>query len=367
MEGIRKKIRYKITAALLALSLFFTLGLTACSSDGGGIGGSGFRLATALTENQLFRIGKEYCTKAEAMVFLTTQKNMYEASYGSEIWAVPLEGKTFEDYILQSLQDFLAKMKCMVLMAEDYQITVTEEENQKITHAAEEYMNRLNQEDITYMNLTQDDARKAFYDYYLANKVSDTLTEEVNVEISDNEARVIHIDQILFKTYSLDGSGNRIEMDEADKALKLEQAQQTLEKIQAGEDFMTLAESKNEGNSISYTIKRGETPAAFEEAVFKLVDDEVSGIIETEYGYHIVRCTEDYDVEATEENKKELSDQQKTEAFAQLYDTFTADLVSQYNEEAWDSLSFQGQAVSDTADFFEIYEQYLISGQAVQS
>lgn len=73
----------------------------------------------------------------EAMIFVTTQKNIYEKAYGSEIWDIDLSNGTFETYVRESLQNFLAQMKCMVLMAADRGIELTEEENASAKEAAD--------------------------------------------------------------------------------------------------------------------------------------------------------------------------------------------------------------------------------------
>ena len=65
-------------------------------------------------------------------------------------------------------------------------------------------------------------------------------------------------------------------------------------RIVAGEDFATLAGefsddpgSKTQGGSLSW-VSRGQTVPAFEEAAFALMPGEMSGVVETQFGYHII-------------------------------------------------------------------------------
>lgn len=69
-------------------------------------------------------------------------------------------------------------------------------------------------------------------------------------------------------------------------------AEDLLARIQNGEDFDTLLAEYNEDTAEpadGYTFGPGEMMPAFEEASFALKLNEVSGIVETDYGYHIIK------------------------------------------------------------------------------
>lgn len=76
-------------------------------------------------------------------------------------------------------------------------------------------------------------------------------------------------------------------------------AEQLLERIRGGENFDTLMTEYTEDPGIQsepggYYFFRGEMDAAFEEASFALADGEISDIVESSYGYHIIwRCEKD--------------------------------------------------------------------------
>ena len=61
-------------------------------------------------------------------------------------------------------------------------------------------------------------------------------------------------------------------------------------RAQNGDDFDSLIEEYNEDMSSTYTFGKGTMPEAFEKAAFNLDTDEISGLVETEYGYHIIKC-----------------------------------------------------------------------------
>lgn len=87
--------------------------------------------------------------------------------------------------------------------------------------------------------------------------------------------------------------------DEKTKAAAKKEAEQVLADAKAGKDFGTLAKehsddpgSKNNGGDLDFFVK-GQMVPPFEEAVVKLQKPgELSGVVETVYGYHVIKLTE---------------------------------------------------------------------------
>jgi parvulin-like peptidyl-prolyl isomerase len=81
-----------------------------------------------------------------------------------------------------------------------------------------------------------------------------------------------------------------------------EKAESLLAKIKAGGDFAKLAEevsddpgSKTKGGDLGW-VPRGQTVKGFETAAFALsTPNELSGVVQTEYGYHIIQLIEHQD------------------------------------------------------------------------
>lgn len=130
-----------------------------------------------------------------------------------------------------------------------------------------------------------------------------------------------------------------------------------MKKIKAGEDFDELAEKYNEDKETKYSFGKGTMPESFEEAAFNLDTDEVSSIVETEYGYHIIKCVSTFDKEETDINKEKIVSERKNEAFNIVYDEFVKTLYSNLNEELWNTLNFSANEKITTTNFFDVYNE----------
>lgn len=91
-----------------------------------------------------------------------------------------------------------------------------------------------------------------------------------------------------------------------------EEAQDVLDQLKNGSDFAKLAAeksidpgTKDVGGDLNY-FERGAMTKPFSDAAFSLKKDELSGIVQTEFGFHIIKVTDHKQaVNPTFEDKKE--------------------------------------------------------------
>jgi peptidyl-prolyl cis-trans isomerase C len=92
--------------------------------------------------------------------------------------------------------------------------------------------------------------------------------------------------------------------DAAAKAAAKAKAEEILKQLKGGADFAALAKeksdcpSKSQGGDLG-AFARGSMVPEFETAAFGLKPGEMSGVVETKFGYHVIKCVEHRQAETT--------------------------------------------------------------------
>ncbi len=324
-------MRRKRTAGAIAGLLGAAVLLSGCQ-----IGNRDIVVSGTMNSKQIFKLNGTACGVKEAKVYLTNYQNIYGTAYGIDLWQHDFGDDSLVDYVKDVTLEELTQVYCMDLLAESQEMTLSEEELEEVQAASEEYFGSLTEEEITYMEISESDINEYYTHYALAKKLYNSLTNEVNEEVSDDEARVMEIMQIFVT------SG--------------EKATEVAEKLSNGEDFATVANNYNELSAIQITVSRDDVPSEVEEVTFQLDNDEVSGMITVSNGYYFIKCLNKYDEELTEANKSNIVEKREKEAFDDVYNEFVSSLSASINEELWDSLTLDTGEGFTTNSFFEVFE-----------
>jgi parvulin-like peptidyl-prolyl isomerase len=151
------------------------------------------------------------------------------------------------------------------------------------------------------VGLTRDELQMRMTDEATAEAVlkrsvkADVKDEDVKKYYEEHTAKfeqpeLAYAAHILFLTQ--DQSGSPLPDDQ--KAEKKKKAEETLKRAKAGEDFGKLAKELSEDpgskdNGGEYTFPKGQMVPAFEEKAFSMKPNEISDIVETQFGYHIIK------------------------------------------------------------------------------
>lgn len=265
-------------------------------------------------------MGKSVCTLPEAMIYVMDYKQQYENAYGVEMWEHDFGGVTLEEYVKDTIIAQLASVKAVTLLAKENNVTLSDAEKEKISQAAEEYYSALTDEQKKYMKVEKSDVEDLYAAHVLSKKVYTEITKDVNTEVSDDEARIITIQQIRLDS--------------------LDNAESVKARLDEGKDFGTVAAAYNRDSQTTVTLGRGEKEAAYEEAAFSLENDQISNVIETTDGYYILKCVNNFDRDATEANKITMVEKRRDEEFTEAYETLMADTPSEFNRQKWNKVHF---------------------------
>jgi peptidyl-prolyl cis-trans isomerase C len=174
-------------------------------------------------------------------------------------------------------------------------------EEAKTKLGSEDALNR----QLKLMGVTREEVQAKWTESAVAESV---LKRELKVNITDADAKKYYDDNparfeepemarashILLTT--TDPKTNA-ELTEDQKTAKHKEMEGLLKRARAGEDFAKLAQeysedpgSKDKGGE--YTFPRGQMMPEFEAAAFSLGTNQVSDIITTRFGYHIIKLLE---------------------------------------------------------------------------
>ena len=318
-----------MTACVCALSM----ALTGCQ-----IGNKDIVVSGTLSSRQVFTLDKSACSLKEAKVYLANYQNIYGTAYTIDLWQHDFGDASLLDYVKDITLEELTRVYTMDLLAQSQEVTLSEDETAKVAEAAKEYYASLSEDETAYMDVAEANIAEYYTHYALAQKLYHSLTNGVNEEVSDDEARVMEIMQIY--------------VTDEDRAHEVEQ------KLAQGDDFASVANNYNELSAIQVTVSRDDLPDEVEEVAFQLDDNAVSGMIAAGNGYYFIKCLNKYKEELTEANKSNIVEKREKEAFDDVYNEFVASLSSRLNTDLWDGIELTTDGSIQTNSFFAVFEKY---------
>ena len=164
------------------------------------------------------------------------------------------------------------------------------------------------------------------------------LNDKVKVsdkEIKDDTKKASHI---LIKVKS---DSDKEGLSDKKAKAKAEEIQKEVEKNPSKFDEIAKKESMDsasakKGGSLGYVIK-GQMVDKFDKALFKLKEGQISDVVKTEYGYHIIKADKEDDFNKQKSQLKTKIIEQKVQKNPKLLTNAYKDLLKEYNVDYKDS------------------------------
>ncbi|MGL5439052.1 MAG: peptidylprolyl isomerase [Filifactoraceae bacterium] len=229
----------------------------------------------------------------------------YESVFGKDVWNQEIgDGITYRESFKKELFDRMITQELILQVAEKNGIEISDDEiNNELASFREKNENNTEFQTVLMENNIDDNfLKKQFkYELYLEkyktyitknNKINEESIENYynsnTAKFTDDEVKASHI---LFKT--IDDNFKTLSDSEIENKFVI--AETVLKKIEQGESFEEMAIKYSEdkatsinGGDLGY-FKAGEMVDEFDETAFALKVGEVSKIIKTIHGYHIIK------------------------------------------------------------------------------
>lgn len=292
---------------------------------------------------------------------------MMAQSYGMDmstmqIWDEKTEdGKTIGESTKDDAMETIHTLYAMKSHADEYDVTISEEEKSKIDEAAKSFMEANSAETLEKLAVSEGDIVTYLELLTYRQKLHDPMVADVDQEVSEKEANQSTVSVVKFSTAGTekDDEGNTIELTEEEKKAKKEQAQQLLDKLKASEnvaeaDMDAMAQEIDE-NLYAYTpsfTTAGSEDDTLEQSVINAVADLEDGqlvqeVVEGVDAYYVVRLDKKLDEEATANKKESIISEREQEQYDKLVEDWTKDSKLEVEKNVWkkvevtDSVSFQ--------------------------
>ncbi len=294
----------------------------------------------------LVRVGDVEVTYGEAILYMQSAKNEVETLYGAQVWSYELdkEGTTYVEKLKDELLKEIIYIKTVCAQADRLGITLTEDELMDISEYTATYMVKFTKTELDYYGVTKEQVERIYRDNLLATKIYESLTLNVDTDISDEEARQMVLEYIYLAKYRVAEHGVIVARTEEELQRLHTRAVKLAEEAKTTDDFYALAKNNTDDtDEIRITVGYGEMNETLEKIAFQMQEGETSDLIELEDGYFILHCKSYQDEEATEQAKIDVILERQEKAFSDQYALWQEETEVWVDELLWETIDLTGE------------------------
>ena len=294
-------------------------------------------------EGSMLAIGDLQVDYREGMVYLHAVRMDYEQHYGSDIWqyAVDSHGNRMGDLIKEEVLEQMIYIKVVCEKADEQGLVLSEEEWQRVDAQTLEFMNKIQESELSFYGVNSEIVRRIYADNMLAQKMFEVSTINVDTEVSTEEAKQHRFQALAIRNFKIDSSGARVsyEGEEAD-ALVAKMWDLREQAVNASDFYKFAAANTDDPTMLEFVGGKGDFPESYGGRILAMKTGEISGVVTTQDYHYIFYCVNEYDVDETLKVKEKVIAQRKEEEFRRLYGKWRNTFRIRINDTVWDSLDF---------------------------
>ena len=292
-----KKVAACVSAAALSVSM-----LTACGNQKTPELAEG--AVTSLSDEETQKVALKvndteisagelqyYIYNAAMMTIYNIDKN-FNGDLTNFDWDQKVDGKPIEEAILNTAIDNAAADCVTIEKGKENGISLSDDEISQVETSISSYISQ-NGEEMFNLSMNSmaingaDDYKKLYSQIVGAQKADEDIQNNFDKYAPDKDKlkkyksdKKVTVQHILIQN-------NSEKQENPEEAIN-----SVLERAKAGEDFVALMNEFNEDpgeTEAGYTFGPGEMVKEFEDAAFALDYDQISDVVKSDYGYHIIK------------------------------------------------------------------------------
>ncbi len=291
------------TFKIFAVIMITVLSLTGCMDDGENIGSSitnggetVFEITMPNGEDEEITVDElRYYIYHTAGTAVYAKDPSFDGNFSAVNWDEKTEGdKSLADVILEKAKNDIIQATALIEAAERNGVGLSDDEKNQSEDLIRQYKTESGEERlmlvIKAMGVTSIDGYEDVFEHMTAYTKADDdfrnnrdkyITKDIEEKLKANRSEdVVSAQHILI-------------MNDSEK---FDDPKTTIEDVRmralAGEDFNTLMTEFNEDTGEAaggYTFGKGEMVPEFEAAAFALDYDQISEVVQSDYGYHVIK------------------------------------------------------------------------------
>ncbi len=267
--------------------------------------------------------------------------------YGEDIWSQEStddDGNTItmEESLKSGIIDGFETTYLLYLHADDYGVSLTDEELEEITAAATEFLEENDEDTLDVLTATQEIVEQYLTYQAYEQKMTTAIEDETEITVTEEDAITSTFSYVFIDTTgTTDDDGNEVEYTDEE----IEELRAQAEAIATADDYDATAEGYDLTVRSSTFVVADEDSGSLDTSIMEVLrgmtDGEVSDVIEIEDdGFYVVRLDSTNDADETAETLESLIDEEKSAHYDEVVEGWKDEVEWVVDEEAWAQIKF---------------------------
>lgn len=288
----------------------------------------------------------------------------YMSYFGEDMWTKTSNSgdETMTDRVKSNTMDTLEEYYLLEQHMEDYGVALTDEDMDKITAAAADFMSANTEEAVEAMGASQEIVAEQLRLATIQQRMYEAIVADADTEVSDEECAQKTFSYVrVSKTNAGDASEDLTEEEIA--AAAKETAQEILDETLSGDSEDPLQEAADAHEVSKSTCSYGSGDLESEEenstyldmAVLEAAETLSEGeyyqsLIDTDTYYYIIRMDSLDDAEAAERERASIISERKQTLYSDTVSGYKDSAEWSIDEKAWEPVNFETLYTKDATD-----------------